>query len=196
MILRIVVGMVATAVALALAGRRLWWLSRLIRVGQPATDRIGANKATVAKGPRAEATEVIGQRRLLKWSVPGLAHAFTFWAFIVLMLTIAEAYGSLFDDRFGIGDWAGLGFIEDFFAVAVLVALVVFTVIRYRQSPARRGRASRFYKSHTGAAWMILGMIFAVIATLLLYRGAQVNTGVFPYAHGAFASQVVGHWLA
>jgi len=39
-------------------------------------------------------------------------------------------------------------------------------------------------------------MIFAVIATLLLYRGAQINTGVFPYAQGAFASQIVGHWLA
>ena len=38
-------------------------------------------------------------------------------------------------------------------------------------------------------------MIFLVIATLLLYRGAQINTGVFPYAHGAFASQEVGHWL-
>jgi Fe-S oxidoreductase len=34
-----------------------------------------------------------------------------------------------------------------------------------------------------------------VIATLLLYRGAQINTGVFPYKHGAFASEIVGHWL-
>ena len=39
-------------------------------------------------------------------------------------------------------------------------------------------------------------MIFLVVATLLLYRGAQINTGVFPYAHGAFASEIVGHWLA
>ena len=39
-------------------------------------------------------------------------------------------------------------------------------------------------------------MIFLVIATLLLYRGAQINTGDFPYPHGAFASQIVGHWLA
>ncbi len=37
--------------------------------------------------------------------------------------------------------------------------------------------------------------IFLVIATLLLYRGAQINTGDFPYPHGAFASQMVGHWL-
>jgi hypothetical protein len=35
-----------------------------------------------------------------------------------------------------------------------------------------------------------------VVARLLIYRRAQINTGVFPYPHGAFASQAVGHWLA
>ena len=39
-------------------------------------------------------------------------------------------------------------------------------------------------------------MIFGVIATLLICRGAQINTGDFPDAHGAFASQIVGHWLS
>jgi hypothetical protein len=181
MALRLVVGLVATAVAFALAGRRLWWLFRLVRVGAPPADRVGVNAVTDLKGPRSQATEVIGQRKLLAWTVPGLAHAFTFWAFLVLGFTIVEAYGSLFNDRFGIGDWSGLGFFEDFFATAVLVALVTFTVLRYRQAPARRGRASRFYGSHTGAAWLILGLIFLVIATLLVYRGAQINTGHFPY---------------
>jgi Fe-S oxidoreductase len=39
-------------------------------------------------------------------------------------------------------------------------------------------------------------MIFLVIATLLRYRGAQMNTRVFPYPHGAaFASWVVGQAL-
>jgi len=195
--LRIIVGLSVTVIAFAIAGRRLWWLFRLITVGQPAADRIGARKATATKGSTAEATEVIGQRKLLAWTVPGLAHAFTFWAFIVLMLTIIEAYGALFDDQFGIGAWTGLGFIEDLFAVAVLGALVVFTVIRYRQSPARRGRASRFYRSHTGAAWGILIMIFAVIATLLVYRGAQMNTDHFPYKPypWSFASWVIGRAL-
>ena len=69
-------------------------------------------------------------------------------------------------------------------------------MIRLRNDPEREGRESRFFGSHTRAAWLVLGMIFLVIATLLLYRGAQINTGVFPYAHGAFASQIVGHWLA
>ena len=42
-----------------------------------------------------DAGEVFGQRKLLKWSVPGLAHFFTFWGFVILGLTILEAYGAL-----------------------------------------------------------------------------------------------------
>ena len=197
MALRLSVGLVVTMLAFGLAGRRLWWLFRLVRIGQPPADRIGANQVTAHKGPRAQATEVIGQRKILAWTVPGLAHAFTFWAFLVLGLTIVEAYGSLFTPRFGIGDWGGLGFFEDFFATAVLVALVTFTVMRYRQAPSRRGRRSRFYGSHTGAAWLILAMIFAVIATLLVYRGAQMNSGHFPYTPypWSFASWLVAKGL-
>jgi hypothetical protein len=143
MALRIIVGSIATVVALSLAGRRVWWLYRLVKVGQPAADRVGpaASVATGRKGARGQVTEVIGQRKLLAWKLSGVAHAFTFWAFLVLGLTIVEAYGALFKADFGIGDWSGLGFIEDFFAVAVLAALVVFTAIRYRQAPSRRGRA-------------------------------------------------------
>src|SRR5450432_4093864 len=178
MTVRIVVGVLASVVAFGLAGRRLWWLYRLLRAGQPAADRVGGRSAratTPRKGASAELTEVIGQRKLLAWTLPGLAHAFTFWAFIVLGLTIVAVYGALFKADFGIGHWAVLGFFEDLLIVAVLAALVVFTSIRYHNAPSRRGRASRFYKSHTGAAWLILGMIFAVMATLLVYRGAQMN---------------------
>jgi Fe-S oxidoreductase len=197
-VLRIVVGLVLTAVALAVAGRRLWWLKRLALTGQPAPERIEAARAHLGRDLETQATEVIGQRKLLKWSVSGAAHAATFWGFIVLLLTIIEAYGDLFSRTFaipGIGHWAAIGFIEDLFAVGVLAGIVTFTVIRLRDNPHKEGRKSRFFGSHTGAAWVVLGMIFLVIATLLLYRGAQINTGVFPYAHGAFASQIVGHWL-
>src|SRR6266481_1045058 len=198
MILRMVIGLVLTVAAFAIAGRRLWWLKRLAFTGQPAPERIQAARDHLGRGLETQATEVIGQRKLLKWSVPGAAHAATFWGFIVLLLTIIEAYGSLFSRTFaipGIGHWAFIGFIEDLFAVGVLAGIVTFTVIRLRNDPHKEGRKSRFFGSHTRAAWVVLGMIFAVIATLLLYRGAQVNTGVLPYAHGAFASQVVGHWL-
>jgi Fe-S oxidoreductase len=116
------------------------------------------------------------------------------------MTTIIEAYGSLFDRNFhiplvGTDNW--LAFVEDFFATAVLVSLVVFTIIRIKNAPARKDRSSRFYGSHLGAAWLVLFMISMVIVTLLIYRGAQINTGHFPFgtSHWAFASHTVSLWL-
>ena len=199
MVLRMTVGLVLTVVAFAIAGRRLWWLKRLAFSGQPAPERVEAVRKHPGRDVATETVEVVGQRKLLKWTVPGIAHALTFWGFTFLLLTIIESYGDLFSRTFaipGIGHWEAIGFLEDLFAVAVLAGIITFTVIRWRNSPEREGRASRFFGSHTSAAWLVLGMIFGVIATLLLYRGAQINTGVFPYHHGAFASQIVGHWLA
>src|ERR1700724_1573056 len=131
------VGLVLTVVALAVAGRRMWWLKRLAFSGQPAPERVAAVREHPGRDLEVQATEVIGQRKLLKWSVPGAAHAATFWGFIVLLLTIIEAYGSLFSRTFAIprtGHWAAVGFIEDLFAVAVLAAIITFTVIRVRNS--------------------------------------------------------------
>jgi Fe-S oxidoreductase len=196
--LRIIIGLVVTAVAAAVAGRRLWWLYRIGRTGQPAPERVEALREHPGRQGETQVTEVIGQRKLLQWSVPGLAHAFTFWGFLVLLLTIIEAYGSLFSRHFAIvlvGTWAWVGFVEDLFAVLVLVGIITFAVIRLTTDPKREGRRSRFSGSHTGAAWLVLLGIFLVIATLLIYRGAQINSGQFPYPRGAFASQLVGHWL-
>jgi Fe-S oxidoreductase len=196
--LRIIIGLVVTVIAAAIAGRRLWWLYRLGRTGQPAPERVAALREQPGRGAETQVTEVIGQRKLLKWTVPGVAHALTFWGFIILILTIIEAYGDLFSKKFAIpliGTWAWVGFLEDLFAVAVLAGIITFAVIRLTSDPKREGRRSRFAGSHTGAAWLVLFGIFLVIATLLIYRGAQINTGDFPYPRGAFASEMVGHWL-
>jgi Fe-S oxidoreductase len=195
---RMVIGLGLTVVAFAVAGRRLWWLRRLALVGQPAPERVDYARKHFWSDVKTQLTEVFGQRKLLKWSVPGLAHALTFWGFIILLFTIIESYGDLFSRTFaipGIGHSPALGFLEDLFAVAVLAGIITFTVIRLRSNPHSQGRASRFSGSHLGAAWLVLAMIFLVIATLLLYRGAQANTGVFPYGNWAFASHLVGSWL-
>jgi Fe-S oxidoreductase len=196
--LRIIIGLALTVIAFAIVGRRVWWLYRLTASGQPAPERWEMVRENPGGDLGTQVTQVFGQRKLLKWSVPGIAHFLTFWGFIVLFLTIIEAYGDLFDKTFaipGIGHWAAIGFLEDLFAVAVLVGIIAFALIRLRSDPKREGRKSRFAGSHTGAAWLVLFLIFLVVATLLIYRGAQINTGDFPYAHGAFASQIVGHWL-
>ena len=199
MVLRMIIGLGLTVIALAVAGRRLWWLRRLATSGQAAPERIEYARANVGTDVKTQLTEVIGQRKLLKWSIPGAAHAATFWGFIVLLLTIIEAYGALFQRTFaipGIGHWAVVGFLEDLFATGVLAGIITFAVIRLRNDPEKEGRRSRFFGSHTRAAWVVLGMIAAVIVTLLLYRGAQQNTGVFPYPHAwAFASWAVAQAL-
>jgi Fe-S oxidoreductase len=198
-VVRMIIGLALTIAAFAVAGQRLWWLKRLALSGQPAPERLKYAKANVAVDVRTQLTEVIGQRKLLKWSVPGAAHAATFWGFLVLLLTIIEAYGDLFSRTFAIplvGHWAVIGFLEDLFAVGVLCGLITFAVIRLRSDPHKEGRRSRFFGSHTRAAWVVLAMIALVIITLLLYRGAQQNTGVFPYPRGwAFASWAVAQAL-
>ena len=199
MVLRMIVGLALTVVAFGIFGHRLWWLKRLAFTGQPAPERLAYVREHPGSDLEGQATEVIGQRKLLKWTVPGMAHAATFWGFLVLMLTILEAYGSLFQRTFSIpwiGHWAVVGFIEDLFAVGVLFGIATFTVIRLRNDPHKEGRKSRFFGSHTRAAWVVLGMIALVIITLLIYRGAQQNTGVFPYPHAwAFASWIVAQIL-
>jgi Fe-S oxidoreductase len=192
-----VLGLLITVVGLAIAGRRVAWLYRLISSGQPVSGRIKDLRTRIG----AEVTEVAGQRKLLKWSGPGLAHFFTMWGFTILGFTVIETWGALFDRDFAFW-WFGharwLGFLEDFFAVAVLVAIVSFGVMRIRQAPERRQRKSRFYGSHTGAAWAVLWMIGAVVVTLLIARGAQFVTGHFPYGRSGwpFASWLVGHALS
>jgi Fe-S oxidoreductase len=194
-LVRIILGIGVTLVGFAVAGRRFHWLSKLIRSGKPAPER---TRGSILPKAEAEVTEVAGQKKLLQWTIPGLAHFFTMWGFTILLLTIIEAYGSLFQRSFhipGIGQWEWIGFVEDFFAVMVLVSLAVFTVIRILNAPAKKERQSRFYGSHTGAAWIVLAMIAGVIVTLLLYRAGQVDTGHFPFGNGAFASHEIAHWI-
>jgi Fe-S oxidoreductase len=192
---RLVLGVLLTLVALSLAAWRGNRIYQVIRSGQPAVGR------TDDKGVRiqGEIVEVLGQRKLLMWSVPGFAHFVTFWGFLVLGLTIVEGFGALFDPDFHvplIGTWPVVGFLEDLFGLLVLVGITIFSVIRIRKNPHRIGRDSRFYGSHTGGAWLILASIATIVITLFVYRGAQVNTGTFPYDSGAFVSEWVGSLLS
>jgi Fe-S oxidoreductase len=193
---RLIAGLLITVIALGAAAYRVVWLGRLVWAGRPIPPE---RRPTIWGGIRAQLTDVFAQRKLFKRLVPGWAHAITFWAFIILLLTIVEAYGALFQRDFaipGIGRSAALGLIEDLFAAGVLVALAIFAGIRIRTSPARLDRRSRFYGSHLDQAYLVLGMIFLVIATLLLYRGAQISAGYSPYQRDGwwpFASKAVSY---
>jgi Fe-S oxidoreductase len=188
-----------TAAVLPIAGHRLWWLYRLATSGQPAPDRLQRVRQRLAEAVGAQLAEVFGQRKLLKWTLPGVAHFLVFWAFVILGSVYVEAYGALFDPDFHIpliGRWPVLGFAQDLIALAALVGIVTFAAIRFVEAPRRLGRRSRFSGSHLGGAWLILFMIFNVIWTLFLFRGSSINSGHFPYASGAFASEAAARVLA
>ena len=194
---RIGLAIAMLVVTVAIAGRRVAWLVRLIRSGKADKTRLeGINER--AKG---QLVEVLGQKKLLKWNVPGVAHFLTFWGFLVLGLTIVEAYGALIVSRdfafpiFGRARW--LGFLEDLFGLLVLFGIVYFAINRLRNAPERKKRASRFYGSHNGPAWLVLGMIFLVVLTLFMYRGAQSASGHFPWGHSKapFVSWAIGKAL-
>jgi Fe-S oxidoreductase len=196
-LVRMVLGLLITVVCLAIAARRVMFLTRMIAAGQPSPGRLDH----AGRRFMAHTVEVLGQQRLLKWSVPGIAHFFVFWGFVILFLTIIEAYGHLFTDSFHIpliGQTRVLGFLEDFFAVAVGLGLIAFAIIRLRNSPAKVERSSRFYGSHTKAAWGVLAYIGAVIGTLLLIRAAQLAHGTSPWQEtpwAPFASKALSYLI-
>ena len=196
--MRLAIGLVMTLAALAVAGRRVHYLYRLIRSGQPAPGRLDGigqrAKDQLRRGVRpAQAAAVVGPRRWRTSSRSG--------RFIVLAATILEAYGALFDRDFAIpliGHWRAARASSRTSSPSPCWSR--WRVHRRSGCATRRPaeqRASRFYGSHTGAAWLVLLMIFNVIWTLLLYRGAQINTGVLPVQATvvAFASQAVANVL-
>jgi hypothetical protein len=173
----LILGLLLNAIALPIAGRRVVFLYRMIGSGQPAPDRIEGVTSRLGAAVKRQVVEVLGQKKLLKWSVPGAAHFFVFWAFLILGTVYFEAYAVLLTrdpdwSWFVFGNWSVLGFLQDFIAVMALVGIGVFWAIRLRNQPAHLGRRSRFFGSHLGPAYFTLFMIFNVVWSLFLFRGA------------------------
>jgi Fe-S oxidoreductase len=169
-VVRAVLLVALLAIAGGLFARRMRLLARLNGLGRP-VDRSGDVPARASR----EAGEVLGQRKLLQRALPGAMHAMIFWGFLVLLTTIAEALGQAVDPDFAlplVGHWRWLGLVQDVFAGLVLVGLGVAVWIRAVQRP------ERFIGSHAIDAYRILGLIFWIIATLFLMRGARIADGI------------------
>ena len=136
----LVIGLLGTIVALAITGRRVRYLFRLITSGQPAPDRVAGVTKRLGRAVATQVVEVFGQKKLLKWSIPGAAHFFVFWAFLILGTVYLEAYGILLSRNPEwaipvVGHWDLLGFAQDFIAIMALVGIITFAAIRLRETP-------------------------------------------------------------
>ncbi|GAB3278992.1 (Fe-S)-binding protein [Actinocorallia lasiicapitis] len=192
----LLVGIAGTLVALALAGKRVLFLVKLFQSGQPAPDRVASVKRDPKGDVEGQVTEVLGQKKLLKWTVAGLAHFFVMWAFFLLVTVYLEAAVALL---FGLDasipflmTWGPIGFVQDTIALLCAGGLLTFALIRIKNAPAKLGRKSRFDGSHTGGAWVILFMIFNVIWTMFFFRGAQAALHHLHFGKAAYASYGVG----
>jgi Fe-S oxidoreductase len=193
-IIRVAAGVTAIVVLGGLAVRRAVFLARLTLKAQPMPDRMRGVPEKIVYQLR----HVIGQEKLLQWSLPGVLHALTFWGFLVIQTTLIETVGEIFDPEFVIplvGHWAILGFVQDLFILLVTVAIIGFAFIRVAQDPRKLGRRSRFAGSHQLEAYYVLLMIFGVVYTLLVVRAARAALGTSPYPEGAFLSSFVGQYM-
>ncbi|MQY04915.1 (Fe-S)-binding protein [Actinomadura macrotermitis] len=192
----LLIGLAGTAVALALAGKRVLFLWKLFKSGQPDPERVLQVKRDPKGDVEGQVTEVLGQRKLLKWTVAGLAHAAVMWAFFLLATVYLEAGVALL---FGLDKhipflqtWGPIGFVQDTIALLCALGLIVFAIIRFKDSPKRLDRKSRFKGSHTGGAWVILFMIFNVVWTMFFFRGVERANGNLAYGKAAYFSYLSG----
>jgi Fe-S oxidoreductase len=120
---------------------------------------------------------VLGQSRVLRDPIPGLAHFFTFWGFIIIQFGLLNLILGAFNGSLPLlGDNRIFAIVLDIFVVLVLISLIVFAI--------RRGiiRPKQLSSSLHGPwdGFIILGLIFLVIFTLALVEGFE-----YAVTHGA-----------
>ena len=157
----------ALAAAIAVAGglfaRRALLLTRLVRMGRPA----GIDRADdVPQRVRAEAVVVLGQRKLLQRLIPGLMHAFIFWAFVALFPAIFIAMIAIVD-KDAAPHWQWYELLANVFSVLALIGVATAFYIR------KVVRPRRFEGSHLGEADLILLWIAGIVATLLAWHATD-----------------------
>jgi Fe-S oxidoreductase len=120
---------------------------------------------------------VLGQSTVLRDPIPGLAHFFTFWGFIIIQFGLLNLILGAFNGSLPLlGDNRIFAIVLDIFIVLVLVSLVVFAIRRGIVRPKQL--SSSLHGPWDG--FIILGLIFLVILTLALVEGFE-----YAASHGA-----------
>jgi len=111
---------------------------------------------------------VLGQSGVLRDPLPGIAHFFTFWGFIIIQFGLLNLLLGVFNTTLPIlGDSPVFAVVLDAFIVFVLVALIVFTI---RRAVFHPWQLSSFLHGPWDG-YIILGLIFLVVLTLGLVEG-------------------------
>src|SRR5712692_6450382 len=124
---------------------------------------------------------VLGQGGVLRDPLPGIAHFFTFWGFIVIQIGLLNLILEAFNVTLPfIGGNYVFAIILDTFLILVFFALILFGI---RRGIFRPKQLSSFLHGPWDG-FIILGLILAVIVTLAFVEGFQY--AAYATAHGTF----------
>lgn len=186
--LRGAIVLLALVLAAAIAGRKLWLVYRLIRLGSepvplaPFGDRL-----------RHIISQVLGHEKVLRRFVSGVLHLFIFWGFLVLLTTIVQALGEAVTPGWALpvlGEQRWLVFLQDVFIILVLAGVALALYLRFFIRPPRLLGQDPF------GAYLILGLISGIMLTLLLARATRIALDHPAWAAGAVVSRAVAGWFA
>src|SRR2546430_8942550 len=175
----------------------LLFLAALILVGL----RVGELITLLVKARREDRTDhiddrigefflvVLGQSGVLRDPIPGIAHFFTFWGFIIIQFGLLNLILGAFNGSLPLlGDNRIFAIVLDIFVVLVLVSLIVFAI---RRGIVRPKQLSSFLHGPWDG-FIILGLIFLVILTLALVESFQY--AAYATAHGVAAANNSAAW--
>jgi Fe-S oxidoreductase len=139
---------------------------------------------------------VAGQRRLFRFLLPGTAHFFIFWGFLILFPTILQA---IVDGLFAFTgnvymlpfmDVGPIALLQDLFALFVIIAASYDLYVRQVVEP------ERYEGSHKNEGVRILIYILTVMLSLLVMNGARINLGEDALASWRPISSAIGSLFA
>lgn len=191
----LVLAVAATVVGVWTFSRGLVAIVRTVRRGAPAvgrSDRPWTRTGTLLRS-------VLGHTRFSQRPMVRVAHWAVMVSFPVLFLTLVTGYAQLADPRFvlpWIGSWPPYEWAVEVLAWLSLVGIVWLIVTRQLRHPrrgeaavgapsaARRGpdgellgppgpRASRFFGSNAGQAYLVEAVVLGVVVAVLALRGLE-----------------------
>ncbi len=150
--------LIAAWVAFAL---RIRQLVKLLQIGRPENrfDRVGERIKYFT-------LMVLGQRGVLRDPLPGIAHFFTFWGFIIIQLDALNLWAEGFHTSLPVISSRPFAVILDISVTLAFLALIEFS---YRRLVIR---PKQLESQHHGMAdaFIILGLIFLVLVTLFFFE--------------------------
>ena len=172
---------VFAVVALAAFVLAIRQIVRTVGIGRPVEPE---RKGPFGQRLTTTLIETIGHTRMLKRPWVGIAHWFVMVSFPLLVLTVVEAQGEVFDPHFSlpiIHDWTIYGLAIEVIAGTSLVGILGLTAYRLINSPARRGRKSRFMHSKHWTAYYVEAYIIGLLVSVFVIRGFKVASETFPF---------------